>query len=169
MSLQTDVYSLMQPIIGGVVIWADQNSPRPPLPYSVIKINSVRYVNQDHYGDPDNAGIQTVKGDREFTLNVQMFGESDVVSSLSGVVDRLRLTSNIDKFMSKKLTAFNTEAVTDISALLDSTVIEKRASVDIFMRYKSSLTDNVGIIETASIEGDDDSSAPKYTITVVDN
>ena len=169
MSLQTDVYDLMQPIIGGVVILADQNSPRPPLPYSVIKINSVRYVNQDHYGDPDNAGIQTVKGDREFTLNVQMFGESDVVSSLSGVVDRLRLTTNIDKFMSKKLTAFNTEAVTDISALLDSTVIEKRASVDIFMRYKSSLTDNVGIIETASIEGDDDSSAPKYTITVVDN
>ena len=169
MSLQTDVYDLMQPIIGGVVILADQNSPRPPLPYSVIKINSVRYVNQDHYGDPDNAGIQTVKGDREFTLNVQMFGESDVVSSLSGVVDRLRLTTNIDKFMSKKLTAFNTEAVTDISALLDSTVIEKRASVDIFMRYKSSLTDNVGIIETASIEGDDDSSAPKYTSTAVDN
>ena len=169
MSLQTDVYDLMQPIIGGVVIFADQNKPRPPLPYSVIKINSVRYVNQDHYGDPDSNGIQTVKGDREFTLNVQMFGESDVVSLLGGVVDRLRLTTNIDKFMAKKLTAFNTEAVTDISALLDSTVIEKRASVDIFMRYKSSLTDNVGVIGAVNVEGDDDSSAPKYTITVVDN
>ena len=169
MSLETDIYALMQPIIGGTVIWADQNSPRPPLPYSVMKINSIRFVNQDHYSNPDVNGIQTVKGDREFTLNVQRFGQSDVTSFLNSVVDKLRITTNIDKFMAKKLTAFNTEAVSDISALLDKTAIEKRATVDIFMRYKSSLTDNVGLIETASIEGDDDSTAPKYTSTAVDN
>lgn len=168
MNLETDVYSLMQPILGGTVIWADQNSPRPALPYSMMKIMGVRYVNQDHYSNPDVNGVQTIKGDREFTLNVQRFGQSDVTSFLNGVVDKLRLTTNIDKFMAKKLTAFNTGAVTDISALLDKTAIEKRATVDIFIRYKSSLTDNVGIIETANVEGDDDSSAPIYTVIAVD-
>lgn len=168
MSLETDIYALMQPIIGGTVIWADQNSPRPPLPYSVMKINSIRFVNQDHYSNPDVNGIQTVKGDREFTLNVQRFGQSDVTSFLNSVVDKLRITTNIDKFMAKKLTAFNTEAVSDISALLDKTAIEKRATVDIFMRYKSSLTDNVGLIETVNVEGDDDSAAPIYTSIAID-
>jgi hypothetical protein len=132
-----------------------------------MKIMSVREVNKEHYSNVDNAGIQTVLGDRELTLNIQHFGV-DAPMVMQGFLNKLRLTTNIDKFMAKKIIAFNFGAVTDISFLNDATAIEKRASVDVFMRYKSSLTDNVGIIETVNIEADDNSSAPIYTIIPID-
>lgn len=173
MSLETDLHSLIQPIVGGTVIWMDQSAPRPALPYCAMKIMSVRFVNQDWHSGPDDNGIETVKGDREFTLNIQRYqayGPDSVTGILQSIVDKLRLTTVIDKFQAKKLVAFNTGAVADISALLDKTQIEKRASLDIFMRYKSSATDNIGIIETVSVEATDDSSAPAYNplVEVVD-
>ncbi len=70
--------------------------------------------------------------------------------------------------MAKKIVPFNTSAVLDISALLDATNIEKRASLDVFMRVKSTMTDNVGYIDTVNVEGDDNSLAPVYTIISVD-
>ena len=168
MSLETDLYDLFNPIITGTVIWADLNKPRPALPYSSIKINSLRFINQDHYSDASALGIQTVTGDREFTLSIQNFGKSDCVTFLNGVIGKLKLNSNIDKFMAKKIVPFNNGGVTDLSALVDNTNIEKRASVDVFCRIKSSITDNVGIIDTVNVEGDDNSLAPIYTIIAID-
>ena len=168
MSLETDIYDLFNPIITGTVIWADLNKPRPALPYSSIKMNSMRYVNQDHYSDATSLGIQTVTGDREFTLSIQNFGKTDCVTFLNGVVNKLRLNTNLDKFMAKKIVPFNTGAVLDISALVDNTNIEKRASLDVFIRIKSSITDNVGYINTTNVEGNDNSLAPIYTIIAVD-
>lgn len=168
MSLETDLYDLFNPIITGTVIWADLNKPRPALPYSSIKINSLRFINQDHYSDVSALGIQTVNGDREFTLSIQNFGKTDCVTFLNGVVNKLRLNTNLDKFMAKKIVPFNTGAVLDISALVDNTNIEKRASLDIFIRIKSSMTDNVGIIDAVNVEGDDNSLAPIYTVIAID-
>jgi len=168
MSLESDLYDLLLPIVGGTLIWQDLNSPRPPLPYSAMKISSVRNINRDHYSDASALGVQTVKGDRELTLNLQHYGVLNAVTVLQTVSDKLKLTTNIDKFMAKKLVTFDASQVVDISALLDKTIIEKRASVDIMLRYKSSLTDNVGIIDTVNIEADDDSLAPIYTIEVID-
>jgi hypothetical protein len=167
MSLTTDIYDLIQPILTGTLIWADQNAPRPVIPYSMMKIMSVREVNKAHYSNVDNSGIQSVLGDREFTLNIQNFG-LDAPFFVQAFLDKLRLTTNIDKFMAKKITAFDFGAVADISFLQDATAIEKRASVDIFMRYKSTLTDNVGAITTVNVEADDNSKAPVFTIIAVD-
>lgn len=168
MSLETDIYDLFQPIITGVVIWSDLNRPRPALPYSVMKISSLRDVNYDHYSDADIFGVQKVTGDRELTLSIQNFGKSDRVTFLAGVVGRLKLNTNIDKFMFKKIAPFDVSAINDISSLVDDTNIEKRANVDIFIRIKSNITDTVGIIDTVNVEGDDDSLAPIYTIVAVD-
>lgn len=173
MSLESDVYDLIQPLVGGTVIWMDQSAPRPALPYYAMKINSVRYVNRDWTGDPDANGNQPVTGDREFTLNIQRFqkyGPESVSGILQNVVDKLRLGTVIDKFQAKKLVAFDTGAVTDISALLDKTIIEKRAALDIFMRYKSRQIDVVEIVETVSVDANDDSDAGPYNplVEVVD-
>lgn len=173
MSLETDVYGLIQPLAGGTVIWMDQNAPRPALPYCAMKINSVRYVNRDWTGDPDAGGNQPVTGDREFTLNIQRFqkyGPESVTGVLQNIADKLRLGTVIDKFQAKKLVAFDAGAVTDISALLDKTIIEKRAALDIFMRYKSRQIDAVQIIETVSVAATDNSSAPPYNplVEVID-
>jgi len=168
MTLQTDLYALMQPVIGGTVIFADQSAARPALPYTTLKVMSVRRVNTDHYSDTNDAGEQEVKGDREFTLSVQRFqayGPDSVTDLLQIVSDKLRLTSVIDKFWAKRLVAFDTGAVTDISALLDKTQIEKRAALDIMIRYKSSLLDQVGYFDTVHVTGTDDGvNSPEYVI-----
>ncbi len=167
MTLKTDLYDLMQPIITGTVIWSDQNSARPSLPYAAMKIMSIGRVHEDYYPDPDDDGIQTVKGDREFTLSVQRFG-TDSVEALQLVSDKLRLTTNIDDFIAAKLPLVSAESVVDVAALLDNTQIEPRASLDIKLRMKSSLADDVGWIQTVSITADDDASAAEdtYDITV---
>lgn len=167
MTIETELYNFFAPIIGGTVVWQDQNSPRPALPYSTLKYSSLRRVKMDHYSDIDNSGNQTVSGDREFTLTIQRFQGSgnNVVSTLQSVVDKLQLQSNVDKFLAKGLAAFNANPVMDISALLDATQIEKRAAVDIMIRYRSNLTDALPYIDTTVINADDNSSAPPYIIT----
>lgn len=167
MSLETDLYSLFAPIIGGTVIFSDQNSPRPALPYSTLKYSSFRRIKLDRKSDVDEFGNQTVAGDREFTLTIQRFqnGGNDVVWKLQEVVNKLQWQTNIDKAVGLKIVPFWSSPVLDISALLDKTQIEKRATVDIFIRYRQKSVDNgVGIIDTANIAADDDSLAPPYTI-----
>ena len=155
MSLESDLYELFQPLTGGTLVFMDQNAPRPALPFTAMKVMSRRMVNRDHYDDPDSLGNQNVDGDREFTLNLQRyqaFGPDSVTQTLETVAEKIRLNSVIDKFLAKGLIAFDSSAVNDISALLDKSQIEKRATLDIFLRYKSRQVDNVGIIDTASVQ-----------------
>jgi hypothetical protein len=116
---------------------------------------SMRHVNYDHYKDPDNTGIQKVTGDREFTLNIRRFGD-DSVESLNTVNSKLRLVSNIEKFIEKKLPIIRSENVVDTSTLNDQSYIETSASLDVFLRMKSELSENVGYIDTVIVQKDDD-------------
>ena len=157
MSLETDLYSLIHPLVSGTLIWMDQSKTLPALPFTAMKISGRRTVNGDWHSAPNASGVETVKGDREFTLSMQRhqaYGADSVTELLQGVADKLRLTTNIDKFMAKKIAVYDVGSVTDISALLDKTVIEKRAALDIFMRVKISQADAVGLIEQVSVESE---------------
>ena len=164
-TFKENLYAAMKPLFPDTLIWADMSSPAPARPYSVLRIQSVKSVNHDHHSDVDNSGIQTVTGDREFTLNIQRFqaysSSSDVTDHLQTVVDKLRLRSHIDRLLSKGLAAFQTHAVQNISGLLDTTQIENRAMVDVMMRYRSTQLDDVGLIETVNMLCTDE---PEYTV-----
>lgn len=152
MTLRTDLFALYDPLITETVIWADGNAPRPALPYVAMKVMGIRRVNGDWRSESIGVnGLQTVLGDREFTLNIQRFG-TESVEALSTLADKLRLTTNIEKFNTAKLPIVDAEDVVDVAALLDKAQIEPRASLDVFMRMKSTLTDNVGYIDTVEIE-----------------
>jgi hypothetical protein len=168
MSLQETLYSILQPIITGTVIWDDQNAPRPQLPYTSIKMRSRRTVKRDFSTEANSNGVLTVFGDREFTLSIsryQKMGAESVTDFLQNVVDKMRLPSVVDTFMFNKLVPFDNGNVLDTSALLDKTQIEKRATLDIFFRYKSATLDEVGFIDTVKVEASDDSGMPDYEIT----
>lgn len=165
MTLRTDLFALFDPLISETLIWQDGNAPRPALPYVAMKVMGMRRVNEDHYSEKLTDGNQTVKGDREFTLNIQRFGTASV-ESLDDLANRLRLNTIRDKFFTAKLPLISADDVVDVAALLDKSQIEPRASLDVFIRLKSVLLDNVGYIDTVVIEADDDSLAPDYTITV---
>lgn len=157
MSLETDLYALIQPLVGGTLIWMDQSKTLPALPFTAMKISGRRNVNTDWHSAPNGSGVETVLGDREFTLSMQRhqaYGADSVTEILQQVSDKLRLTTNIDKFMAKKIAVYDVGAVTDISALLDKTTIEKRAALDVFMRVKISQLDTVGLIDQVSVESE---------------
>jgi hypothetical protein len=165
-TLRQDLFALFDPLITETVIWQDGNAPRPALPYVAMKVMGMRRVNQDHYSEKlDDDGMQAVKGDREFTLNVQRFGSSSV-ESLDDLANRLRLETIRNRFFTAKLPLISADDVVDVAALLDKSQIEPRASLDVFIRLKSELLDNVGYIETVVITATDDSDAPPYVVTV---
>jgi hypothetical protein len=152
MTLRDDLYTLFKPLISETLIHGDGNAPRPALPYVSMKVMSMRRVKNDWYSEDIGLdGLQTVKGDREFTLSFQRFG-NDSVEALDTLANKLRLTTVIDKFNNAKLPIVMAEDVVDVAALLDKSQIEPRASLDVFMRLKSVLTDNVGYIDTVDIE-----------------
>jgi len=170
MTLRTDLFALYDPLITETLIFADSNAPRPALPYVAMKVMGIRRVNGDWRSESISSnGLQTVKGDREFTLNIQRFG-TESVEALSLLADKMRLTTNTEKFNTAKLPIIDAEDVVDVAALLDKAQIEPRASLDIFLRLKSSLTDNVGYIDTVEIETvtirPDGTDMPIGTITV---
>ena len=153
---RVEIYRLVQPVLGlatSNVIWADPNAPRPELPYATLKINSRSRRMSDHHGAPDDDGNAKVKGDREFTLYVQYFGP-DAVAFLGTFADKMQLRSVHADFVAQKIIPYNIGDVTDVAELLGGTggKIEPRAAVDVFFRYKSSLDDAVGVIETVVVD-----------------
>lgn len=151
-TLKTRLYTLIQPILGGTVIWADQTGPRPALPYSTMRMGVITTVGEPHYSDVDNGGLQTVLAVRESVLNVNRFG-AESVANIGAFADKLLLSSNLDKFSILEIAAFNVSAVTDVAQLLNGIAIEPRASVDVSIRWESDQIDNVGIIETVVSNG----------------
>lgn len=154
MTLKATLYNLVQPLLGETTIWLDQSAPRPALPYVGIRITPFQAVNNDYYDAPDTNGAMVIKGDREFTLNVQRYGP-DSVMVLSAFVDKLRKWSVIEDFMAAKIAVVDTALpVTDISFAKDGVKYEPRAAVDIRFRVKSQIADVVELIETVNANGD---------------
>lgn len=154
MTLKATLYNLVQPLLGETTIWLDQSAPRPALPYVGIRITPFQAVNNDYYDAPDTNGAMVIKGDREFTLNVQRYGP-DSVMVLSAFVDKLRKWSVIEGFMAAKIAVVDTALpVTDISFAKDGVKYEPRAAVDIRFRVKSQIADVVELIETVNANGD---------------
>ena len=151
-TLKTRLYTLIQPILGGTVIWADQTGPRPALPYSTMRLGVISPVGEPHYSDVDNAGVQTVIAVRESVLNVNRFGV-DSVATVEMFSDKLLLNSNLDKFSVQDISVFNMSSVTDIAQLLNGIAIEPRASIDLSIRWESDQIDTVGIIDTVISNG----------------
>ena len=150
--LEEKLYDVLQPILGLELILMDQNGPRPTLPYAAYKVKSPQTVMGDHYSDVSNVGIQVVSGDREAVVSVQAYGNL-ALETLQVLMNRLRLTTVMDQFRGRDIAAFKTSHVMDISTVRE-TEIEQRANIDIWIRYRSVLNDDVGIIEQADITGE---------------
>lgn len=161
---------MLQPIMGGTVIWADQNGPRPQLPYATLRLSSVQRVGTAHYADPDANGIQTVIATRESILQVQRFGPESV-SAVETFADKLALQTNLDTFSLQKIALFDVSAVTDVAQLLNGLATEPRASVELSIRWVSDQTDDVGLIETVGVSGTigPENTAKNQIYTVVVN
>lgn len=153
MTLKTDLYGLIQPLLDETTIWLDQSTPRPALPYVGMRINNRIRVKSDHYSDSDDDGVITISGDREFTLNVQRYGP-DSVNVLDSLADNLRKITVIEAFAAKQIAVIETTGqALDISFSQDGIKYEPRASLDLRFRIRSAIADTVGYIDTVISNG----------------
>ena len=150
------------------LIFADQNSPRPSLPYWTMRLSVQRKVGTDERGSGVTAlGIQTVKGVREGTLQLQRYGaDSDL--RCADVRDSLSKQTVRDAWRVAKIAAYDVGDVLNVPYKLDNSQLEPGSRVDIFIRFGTSLNDDVSAIETVQTEVKFDSKPDlTETLTVV--
>lgn len=137
-----------------VMIFANQNAPRPELPYWTILPGVHRRVGSDQYGqDVDAAGNLTVEGVRELTVTVQRIGkDSDMY--VADMRDELSLVTQRERWMYEKLSLYNMADVLNVPYEMDDNHLEARASLDLFVRFGTRLYDLVGIIEIVEVDAE---------------
>jgi hypothetical protein len=136
--------------VGVPVIFYNENSPRPSLPYVTLYLQSLVQIGSDYTAPPDNTGDAEMVGDREFTLQFQSYG-GDPITLLENVRTSLQKQTVLDTLRANGIVFVNHFPINDITALLD-TEFEARASMDILFRIAQTDEDVSGNIETVEIE-----------------
>ncbi len=153
MTVKATLYTLIKALIGTeTLVFADQNAPRPPLPYWTLRLAAQRAVGEDAYSQGVDAnGDQLVSGVREITVQVQRFGpDSDV--ACADLRDNLSRTTVSEAWQVEKIALYDVGDVLNVPYKLDNSQLEPRASVDLFVRFGTELLDRVGWIDTVEMD-----------------
>lgn len=153
LTLKPTLYTLIKALVGAeTLIFADQNSPRPALPYWTMVLQTQRHMGTDQYSQGvTNDGDQTIRGTREATLALQRYGvDSDIKAA--ELRDKLQRTTVREQWQLQDIAAYDTGPVNNIPTRLDNAQYEPRASIDLMLRFGTRLLDRVGIIQTVEIE-----------------
>ena len=153
MTVKATLYTLVKALIGAeTLVFADQNAPRPPLPYWTLRLAAQRAVGEDAYSQGVDAnGDQLVSGVREITVQVQRFGpDSDV--ACADLRDNLSRTTVSEAWQVEKIALYDVGDVLNVPYKLDNSQLEPRASVDLFVRFGTELLDRVGWIDTVAMD-----------------
>jgi hypothetical protein len=179
MSELTDaLYTRVKALVGAeTVIWADQNSPRPQLPYWTVRVQGRRKIGRDDRSPGVDAnGIQQIFGVREATVQLQRIGpDSDELMAFFR--DQISKVSVRDAWFLSKVPVYDMGPVNNVPYQMDGGHLEPRSSLDLFIRYGAMLDDDVGVIETVEMGGQyetadatpqfDENIDLTHTITVV--
>ncbi len=154
-TLKSKLYTLLKAVIGSeTLIFSDQNSPRPSLPYWTMRIQSLRSLGDQYFSQGVSpTGDQHIFGTREATIAIQRYGD-DSDLKCQELVDTIGKTTVSEAWSVQNISCYETGDVINIIQLLDKSVIEPRAAVDLFIRFGGDVTDNVGMIETIETTGD---------------
>lgn len=149
MSIQSDLYELIKSAIGvDELVFADQNAPRPPLPYWTMSITPRRTIGGASYSQGvDINGDQSVRGVVEATVQLQRFGDNSA-SYCADLSDSLSRTTISEDWQLKKIALYDVGPVLSVPYRMDGSSLEPRAIVDLFVRFGTELLDRVGIIDT---------------------
>lgn len=134
------------------VIYWQNNSPRPEIPYVTLFLNNIVMRNQDWTQPRVNTlADANMKGDRQFTLSIQVFGTNDPLTILENVRSSLQKQSVLDTLRTNGIVFFQSLNIADITEILE-TQFEKRASLDVLFGIGQTYIDNLGFFDHAQIE-----------------
>lgn len=164
--IKTSLYNVISSIVTPTtVIFYYPNAPRPANPYITLNIDSLVRVGDDYIPKPDTDGDSTIVGDREFTLQVQSYGEN-CLTILEKIRSSLQKPSILDTLRDENIVFVNSLDITNITALLD-TEWEQRGAMDLLFRIANTDEDNLGVIETVELDEEySDGNTVVYSDTV---
>lgn len=152
-AVKTSLYDWAVSVVptGMPVIFWEPNAPRPTVPYITLFLSSITAVNQD-YSAPgaDNLGNIAMSGDRQFTLEVQGYG-NDPLTVLENIRSSLQKQTVLDTLRVSGIVFYQSLTINDISDLVDSQY-ERRAQLDILMGIAQVYSDNPGYFSTIEVD-----------------
>lgn len=140
---------------GMPVIFWNPNGPRPKVPYVSLFLSSITALNQD-YSSPnaDVNGDIYMKGDRQFTLQIQAYGNTGIVDPLT-ILENMRSSLQkqtvLDTLRANAIVFYQSLTINDISDLVDSQ-FESRAQMDVLMAIGQTYSDSPGYFDTIEVE-----------------
>lgn len=165
MATENTIYTLLKNNITETLIFANQNSPRPQLPYWTMRLNVQTSLGTEEYGNSvDDNGNQNIDGVREATIQLQRIGD-DSKQKVIDLKNDLQKTSVREKWHIANISLYNIGAVNDAPYLMDDDHFEKRAAMDLFVRFGERTVDAVGLIETVAIEETIDNPVGSDTVS----
>jgi hypothetical protein len=168
-TLKDTIYTLLKATIGAeTLVFADQNAPRPPLPYWTMRLTVQRAIGSHPYSQgTTDLGDLTIMGTREATVMVQRYGD-DSDTKCPDLRDEFSKTSIMESWQLAKIALYDIGDVKNIPFPLDKSQLEPRASLDLFVRFGTELIDRVGIIEQVDMTGTFDGNVELIqTVSVV--
>lgn len=151
------------------VINANQNAPKPTKNYCTLRYysHSQETPGEERISSP---GVINVLTSNTVMLEIQMYANAgvDACKALNNLVNRLDAPTVTDQCRQNNIAFFDSSEVQDLTALLDGTIWETRAAVDLTIRYSTEFADDVGYIETVQIIGKT-GLLPDETITIEGN
>ena len=147
------------------VIFYQPNAPRPALPYLTLYISTLNQVGYDSIISPDNAGSSDIVGNREFTLTIQSYSQTEALNILETLRSSLQMPSVLAALRSNNIAFVDYNTINDISAILD-TEWEKRGAIDLVFRIAQTVDDDVGLIETVEVDEEFETGSQTYTDTI---
>lgn len=133
-----------------MIIWADQNGPRPEKPYFTLKTSAVG-TSPLHASPPDAAGVATYREHRLIRCEIGCYGR-DAVDLTTALAMRMRMPGAALAAEALGVGLGRFEAVRDLSVLLNTSQREGRAMLEFTASVVGSLAEQVGLIEHVVLE-----------------
>ena len=142
---------------GNTTIWTNPNAPRPAKPYCTLQVLNVQRIGRAYTGPVDAEGKATISMDREVVVSITSYAHTEAdpreaLQTMEALRDSLEKHSVRDYLASEGWGLRAVELLTDAPQLLDTTW-EPRAVFDVRFGTQKQIIDDLGIIETAEVQG----------------
>jgi hypothetical protein len=151
--VKSNLYTWANAVVpsGMPVIFYEPNAPRPSTPYVSLYMNTITAVNQDWSSpDADASGNIEMHGDRQFTLQVQAYG-NDPLTVLENIRTSLQKQTVLDTLRANGIAFYQSLTINDITELVDSR-FERRAQLDILFGIGQVYQDGPGYFDEIDID-----------------
>lgn len=146
------------------VIYAYQNAPQITDTFAVMRFYAYREEVPTEIVPSNNPGIEKLIAHDNLTLELQLFTKigtkSNACSLLNDLMNCFDKHTVMNKLDDVGIVIVQHEPVQDISELVDETLFQTRASVDITIRFTPIYFDDVGYITNVKVNGNTGDELP---------